>query len=166
MASVADCDEGRARAAALKILSTFQASPQQQEQHHRLTWVWLREGTCIRQQLEEFITGDSLDTLHDLRRLLNQLCLIPTAERRQDGDHGISRRYLHGSWCSGPCASLALRFPSIECACSTQEGSDRFAKHVSDLMQSPRFWVKALGLAKHPLIATCLAQPGQSGAEH
>lgn len=154
MASMADCVEGSVRAAACNIWNTSQASPQHQEQHHHLTWAWLREGTCVRQQLVEFIAGGSLDTLHDFRRLLNELCL----QRRQEGDHSISK--LTGL---GPVrfvgASLAFHRRRV----LHSRGLGDIAKRVRDLTQSPRFWAKALGSAQHPLIATCLAQPDRAG---
>ena len=93
-----------------------------------------------------------LDVLPDLKNLLATFLFIPTAERRQEADHSILKRFVMGSHCGGPYVSLALRLPEIEQECSTQCGLVSFAKVVGSLFSKPVAMIKQLGLARHPLM--------------
>lgn len=121
MASVAQDDVVKAREAARHVLQTFDSLPYDPKKHHRITWQWLQTGSSIRSNLIEFASGRELHELPALEHLLVELMLMPTAERCQEADHSILKRYVQGApHSNGPYHSLALRLPEVAEICATE----------------------------------------------
>ncbi len=83
LAGMADWEVSLARAAADTCLKLFDEIGDRPEMHHRISWYWLRPGSPVRKQVEQFRDGAPLESLPLLCRLCDEMIFVPCAERVQ-----------------------------------------------------------------------------------
>ena len=149
LCSLSHWDMTIARKEAANAIIDFDATAQSQAAHHRITWSWLHADSAIREQIQSFSRGESLANLPLLEQRLAELALVPTAERRQEGDHGLIERYVKAK-VSPSYISLVLRRPEIEDICRSDDGMNSFLD-ILEKCVNPREMATALSLDKHPL---------------
>ena len=144
-----------ARAEATRIISDFDRMPQRPESHHRITWSWLNEESPIRPQIIEFSNGADLHGLPLLFEKVAELYFVPTAERRQEGDHSLIERGAQTT-ASAPYLSLVLRLREVEHICSSVDGLQHFCQLWAEA--KPKKAAIRLGLSRHPLWRDAIAE--------
>ena len=108
LAAFADCNVEAARQAVARTLNTFDSSPQDTAQHHRIAWSWLAPGSDERRALDAFRDGASLAEYPTLYQAIAELAFICIAEREQEGQHSIVKRACSYRF-RGPYVSLHIR---------------------------------------------------------
>ena len=150
LVQLADPDESKHAGIAKSLISEFDNSPCA-DKHHRISLFWLQKGSALRADIESLAAGQPMRELPLLSRHAAALLFLPTAERRQEGDHSIvSHLRNHPGGRHGPYVSLALRLQELEEKFSTRAGQ----LECTDLylqMQKPRAMAVHLGLQNHPL---------------
>ena len=150
LCGVASSIKSRARQCAKACLDLFEASPQDPKLHHRLTWLHLREGSPVREELEVFVAGEPLVSLPRLQALVYELKFVPTVERMQEADHSIVSRMVQYRKVSGPYVSLCLRLPEVRQLMSSQKAYEDFLLRFEEVEQVDDL-AKRFGFFKHPL---------------
>lgn len=149
LCALAHWDHEIAVASAEQAIAEFDRSAQTPAAHHRITWNWLNADSPLRAMLLSFIGGTCISDLPLLHEKIAELRFIPTAERRQEGDHSLVTRGAAPK-VTGPYVSLLLRRGEIEDLCSTTEGHNRYCELLQGAMNSSSI-AKRLSLDKHPM---------------
>ena len=148
LVALGDWDMSRLRDTARKILAEFARCPDEAK-HHRITLEWLRPGSPLRADIHALPDGETIANLSRLRYRVGEYFFLPTAERRQEGDHSLLHRGS-SSRASGPYNSLVLRMPELEKRCKTKAAwrkCSRLYKSLADV----KSLAARLGVQRHPL---------------
>ena len=147
---LSDPDEQMGRRAGARLMEQFDASIQVKELHHRLTWLVFSQGSVLRHQMEQFISGTALIELPELRSRVRELFFCPLAERIQEGDHSRVSRYIATRVASGQTVSLTVRQPEIE-AIMRDDRWRKFSIECYYNLRTAKLISKEFGLHRHPL---------------
>ena len=155
LVALGDWDMSRLRDTARKILAEFARCPDEAK-HHRITLEWLRPGSLLRADIQALADGETIANLPRLRYRVGEYFFLPTAERRQEGDHSLLHRGS-SSRASGPYNSLVLRMPELEKRCKTKAAwrkCSRLYKSLADV----KSLAARLGVQRHPLFVRAQRQ--------
>eukprot|EP00959_Pyramimonas_sp_CCMP1952_P440542 9223486-Pyramimonas_sp.AAC.1 len=140
----------KAKAVAREAITMFDTSPQDPALHHRLTLAFLRPGSALRSQLEQFAHSSAkLDELPDLLQRVAPLAFIAVAERRGEGDHSIIAKKTRGKKVSPAYVSITLRLPMIVRALEDKSTAQQIIEHF-EKMRKPQSAMINLGMNHHP----------------
>ena len=130
LASLADsCEEG-ARGQAINILQQFSSMPQHEALHHRITWFWLGPGSALRGELQSFAGGERLHHLPLLNKYVSEFWFIPTAERIQEAEHSLVKRFVGHRKVVGPIYQFVDSFSGSPMGLQRRAALQSFARAV------------------------------------
>ena len=148
LCGIAHHNTAKSRQCAAECLQLFRESPHEEQLHHRLTWVHLREGAPTRVQLESYVQGTRLQDLPDLKSLVYELKFVPTVERVQEADHSIVHRSVQYKGVRGPYVSCALRLPEIRALMQHEDQYKSFLARFAEVEDMNEL-AKRFGFYKH-----------------
>ena len=102
---------------------------------------WLGPESVLRPQLQSFADGSPMTSLPLLRRFVNEMHFIPTAERLQEAEHSIVKRIVGYRKISGPFMSLILRREDLE---EVNDCEDAYAELLKQFTFMPDLLAKEL----------------------
>ena len=119
-----------------------------------MTWELFRHDSPYRLEIEALADGAPMSSLPLMKRWASEALFTPTAERRQEGDHSLIKRFGFRN-CSGPYISLILRLLQIERLCKTPDGW-RECTAVLRSLNNPLVLAERLGLQNHLDFKVCV----------
>lgn len=160
---IAHHDEACARAAALKALQLYESAGDAYP-HHALTLSLLSPGPA-RQQLELFITGDSLESLPLLCQHAARLKFILVAERWVEGLHALSnRKMLVARRHAPPMVGLSLHMNHIRSFLGSSPANLAKLAEYAEQVNTARIACEELGFGCHPVVQevdACTSRKGR-----
>ena len=111
---------------------------------------FMRKQTASRQQVEELATGRPLNQLPELHIEVAKLKVVPTVERRIEGQHSLVCRSTVHRKVSGACVSL--RLPMSQVANALRNDSDWVKQLALQIEAHPGRLTQQLGLGMYPAL--------------
>ena len=152
----------------MQILAHFDALPQREDAHHRITWRFLAPGSLLQGQLRRLAEDANL-ALSDIPELhfeISCLRFIPVVERVVEAEHGLVHR--HGGYrkVTGGYISLSERLSEIDVLMGDAATKSQLIQ-AFESTRKLRKLAKLLRFAKHPQWLEIVSKPRfqQTGLE-